>query len=184
MGRGRRGRGDGDKDEATTGRGRRGEGDEAALDTLGEIVDTLPAGRDEVVALAKVIRLVRREGFDRWTRCPWDTRCKCIGTELAVRESVRLMNDLTSGDPDMLICVRNMVVNQFLEEGGDDGEEDERLWGFVTRLTWSQALSTKEIWRAIDAMDDPPRVTRATMPDTEPRGVRPAATVRATTATQ
>ena len=38
-----------------------------------------------------------------------------IGTELAVRESVRLLNDLTFGDPDMPIRVRNVVVNQVLD---------------------------------------------------------------------
>jgi anion-transporting ArsA/GET3 family ATPase len=53
-----------------------------------------------------------------------------IGTELAVRESVRLLNDLTFGDPDMPIRVRNVVVNQVLDGaggagGGDDADGDD-----------------------------------------------------------
>ena len=99
-----------------------------------------------------------------------------IGTELAVRESVRLLNDLTFGDPDMPIRVRNVVVNQVLdseeEEADGDGEKkDEKLQGFVTRLTKSQSSSIEEIHRAVDRLDDPPRVTKVTMMDTEPRGV-------------
>jgi arsenite-transporting ATPase len=35
------------------------------LKDLGEVFDTLPAGTDEVVALAKVINLVKKGGFDR-----------------------------------------------------------------------------------------------------------------------
>ena len=35
------------------------------LGELGEVFDTLPAGTDEVVALAKVISLVKKGGFDR-----------------------------------------------------------------------------------------------------------------------
>ena len=37
----------------------------SALGSIGEIIDTLPAGTDEVVALAKVIQLIRRGNFDR-----------------------------------------------------------------------------------------------------------------------
>ena len=32
---------------------------------LGEVFDTLPAGTDEVVALAKVINLVKKGNYDR-----------------------------------------------------------------------------------------------------------------------
>jgi arsenite-transporting ATPase len=35
------------------------------LKSLGEIFDTLPARTDEVVALAKVVGLVKKGGFDR-----------------------------------------------------------------------------------------------------------------------
>ena len=228
----------------------------STLSSLGEIIDTLPAGTDEVVALAKVIQLIRRGNFDRVvldtaptghtlrmlttpsfladliekilsvskklnsnaavklllasvaTRdnkyddavetaesallkfqvsmydledlfadpAATEFLIVTIGTELAVRESVRLLNDLTFGDPDMPIRVRNVVVNQVLdseeEEADGDGEKkDEKLQGFVTRLTKSQSSSIEEIHRAVDRLDDPPRVTKVTMMDTEPRGV-------------
>lgn len=37
----------------------------STLGSVGELLDTLPAGTDEVVALAKVIQLIRRGQFDR-----------------------------------------------------------------------------------------------------------------------
>lgn len=228
----------------------------AALNSLGEIIDTLPAGTDEVVALAKVVQLVRRSGFDRVVldtaptghtlrmlttpafladliervlavdkkltanpavralisgvaaaqnqkkedvedaaesaraallkfqvsmydledlfADPASTEflIVTIGTELAVRESVRLLNELTFGDPDMPIRVCNVVVNQVLHGGGSGEEEDEqKLRGFVTRLTSSQSSSITAIQGAVDALDTPPRVTKVTMLDMEPRGV-------------
>ena len=100
-----------------------------------------------------------------------------IGTELAVRESVRLMNDLTFGDPDMPIRVRNVVVNQVLDSGNQDDTDEEgnnnneKLQGFVTQLTKSQASSIEQIHRNVDQLANPPRVTKVTMLDTEPRGV-------------
>ena len=232
----------------------------SALGSLGEIIDTLPAGTDEVVALAKVIQLIRRGNFDRvvldtaptghtlrmlttpafladliervlsvsaklnsnaavklllsgamggqQNRARIDDAYESaksallkfqvsmydledmfadpetteflvvtIGTELAVRESVRLLNDLTFGDPEMPIRVRNVVVNQVLDGaggagGGDDADgDDEKLLGYVTRLAASQNSSIREIRRAVDGMDDPPRVTQVMMLDVEPRGV-------------
>eukprot|EP00581_Thalassiosira_minuscula_P007825 CAMPEP_0183703134 /NCGR_PEP_ID=MMETSP0737-20130205/987_1 /TAXON_ID=385413 /ORGANISM="Thalassiosira miniscula, Strain CCMP1093" /LENGTH=864 /DNA_ID=CAMNT_0025929843 /DNA_START=6 /DNA_END=2600 /DNA_ORIENTATION=- len=224
----------------------------STLNSLGEIIDTLPAGTDEVVALAKVIQLVRRNNFDRVvldtaptghtlrmlttpsfladliekvlvvankmnsnaavkmllssaaSRSQYDLDDAAesaksallkfqvsmydledlfadpasteflivtIGTELAVRESARLLNDLTFGDPDMPIRVRNVVVNQVLDSSDGDGEEAEKLQGFVTRLSNSQSSSIEEISGAVDRMDNPPRVTKVTMLDTEPRGV-------------
>jgi len=222
----------------------------STLSSLGEIIDTLPAGTDEVVALAKVIQLIRRGNYDRVvldtaptghtlrmlttpsfladliekvlsvaakmnsnaavkmllasaaTKNKYDLDDAAetaksallkfqvsmydledlfadpasteflivtIGTELAVRESVRLMNDLTFGDPDMPIRVRNVVVNQVLDS--NDGEEDDKLQGFVTRLSTSQASSIQNIHRSLDQLDDPPRLTKVTMLDMEPRGV-------------
>ena len=97
-----------------------------------------------------------------------------IGTELAVRESVRLMNDLTFGDLDMPIRVRNVVVNQVLDSVGNNAEEDgddNKLRGFVARLTNSQSSSIDEIHRNVDQLENPPRVTKVTMLDMEPRGV-------------
>ncbi|KAL7550781.1 hypothetical protein ACHAWF_013993 [Thalassiosira exigua] len=229
----------------------------SAMSSLGEIIDTLPAGADEVVALAKVIQLVRRGKYDRVVldtaptghtlrmlaapsfladlierslsvarkvnsnpavrmllagaardseydlddageaaknallkfqvamydledlfADPESTEflVVTIGTELATRESARLVNDLTFGDPDMPIRVRNVVVNQVLEAVGDDGEmgreeEDEKLRGFATRLAKSQELSVAELRRNVEGIDPPPRVTEATMLDAEPRGV-------------
>ena len=37
----------------------------ATLRELGEVFDTLPAGTDEVVALANVIKIIRKGNFDR-----------------------------------------------------------------------------------------------------------------------
>lgn len=229
----------------------------SALRSLGEMIDTLPAGTDEVVALAKVIQLIRGGNFDRVvldtaptghtlrmlttpsfladliekvllvTRKlnsnaaikmllssaiarnknelnldddvaesaknallkfqvsmydledmfadPTSTEflIVTIGTELAVRESVRLLNELTFGDPDMPIRVRNVVVNQVLDtiDNDDEKECNEKLQGFVTRLTRSQTSSIQEITHAVDRLDNPPRVTKVELLDVEPRGV-------------
>jgi arsenite-transporting ATPase len=96
-----------------------------------------------------------------------------IGTELAVRESVRLLNELTFGDPDMPIRVRNVVVNQVLDTIDNDDEKDcnEKLQGFVTRLTRSQTSSIQEITHAVNRLNNPPRVTKVELLDVEPRGV-------------
>jgi anion-transporting ArsA/GET3 family ATPase len=102
-----------------------------------------------------------------------------IGTELAVRESVRLLNDLTFGDPDMPIRVRNVIVNQVLEniEGGSSNnntnkeEYNNKLRGFVMRLSTSQTSSVLEMNRAVNKLSEPPRITKVTMLDVEPRGV-------------
>ena len=232
----------------------------SALGSIGEIIDTLPAGTDEVVALAKVIQLIRRGNFDRVVldtaptghtlrmlttpafladliervlsvanKLNSNTAVKLllssaikqnrgqvddayesaksallkfqvsmydledmftdpdtteflivtIGTELAVRESVRLLNDLTFGDPDMPIRVRNVIVNQVLEniEDGSSNnntnkeEYDNKLRGFVTRLSTSQTSSVLEMNRAVNKLSEPPRITKVTMLDVEPRGV-------------
>ena len=94
-----------------------------------------------------------------------------IGTELAVRESVRLLNDLTFGDPDMPIRVRSVVVNQVLQSNEENGEDDDKLKGFVTRLTQSQSSSIREIHKAVKGLVKPPRLTEVTYLDMEPRGV-------------
>jgi arsenite-transporting ATPase len=219
----------------------------STLNSLSELIDTLPAGTDEVVALAKVIQLIRRGEFDRVVldtaptghtlrmlttpsfladlierilvvsrklnsnaavkmllssaknkydlddageaaknallkfqvsmydledlfADPASTEflIVTIGTELAVRESVRLLKDLTFGDPDMPIRVRNVIVNQVLEHSDDN---DGNLEAFVTRLAKSQSFSIEEIRRAVDGMSVPPRVTEVSYLDMEPRGV-------------
>ena len=85
------------------------------------------------------------------------------------------MNNLTFGDPDMSIRVRNVVVNPVLEDDnlsdkGDvtEGEERERLQGFVTPLSNSQRASLEAIDRVVNQLNNPLRVTKVTMMDTEP----------------
>ncbi|KAL7460867.1 hypothetical protein ACHAXS_001300 [Conticribra weissflogii] len=223
----------------------------STLRSLGELIDTLPAGTDEVVALAKVIQLIRRGQFDRVVldtaptghtlrmlttpsfladliervlvvskklnsnaavkmllsgvnknkydldeageaaksallkfqvsmydledlfADPSSTEflIVTIGTELAVRESVRLLNDLTFGDPDTPIRVRSVVVNQVLNSDDDESENAEKVQGFVSRLSKSQASSVREIESIVNGMSPSPRMTKVTYLDTEPRGV-------------
>ncbi len=89
-----------------------------------------------------------------------------IRMKLALRESVQLMNNLLFGNPDMDIHVRNMVVNQVLEENGDDIEEDKRLWGFVMRHVRLQVSSVKDMWRAVNGMNNLSHATRVNVLDT------------------
>jgi len=214
------------------------------LRELGEIFDTLPAGTDEVVALAKVVNLVKKGNFDRivldtaptghtlrmlstpgfladlidrvlkiarkvnsnaaikmlitsaasgeeveaaaesaksallsFQLQMWDLEdlfadaeqteflIVTVPTELAVRESVRLLNDLTFEAPDMPIKVRNIVANQVLSEDGTDTET------FLSRVADGQATSILELEAATLAMAQPPTVTKVPYLDTEPRGV-------------
>lgn len=88
-----------------------------------------------------------------------------VPTELAVRESVRLLNDLTFDAPDMPIKVRNVVVNQVLQEDGSDVE------GFLSRVRAGQSSSTDDLMSTINRMGSPPEVTKVHYIDTEPRGV-------------
>jgi len=214
------------------------------LRELGEIFDTLPAGTDEVVALAKVINLVKKGDFDRIVldTAPTGHTLRMlstpgfladlidrilrisqkvnsnaaikmlissassgieveeaaeaakstllsfqlqmydledlfadaeqteflivtVATELAVRESVRLLNDLTFDAPDMPIKVRNIVANQVLSEDGDDIED------FLSRVADGQLVSIKELEAITSSMAKPPTVTKVPYLDTEPRGV-------------
>jgi arsenite-transporting ATPase len=214
------------------------------LKDIGEIFDTLPAGADEVVALAKVVNLVKKGGFDRivldtaptghtlrmlstpgfladlmdrilkiskkinqnpaikmliasaasgedmeaatakaestllsFQLQMWDLEdlfsdpettefmIVTVPTELAVRESVRLLNDLTFEAPDMPIKVRNVVVNKVLSEDGSD------LDTFVTKIQEGQSSSMQILESAIDKMAKKPEVTKVQYLDTEPRGV-------------
>jgi len=214
------------------------------LQELGEIFDTLPAGTDEVVALAKVVNLVKKGGFDRivldtaptghtlrmlstpgfladlidrilaiskkinqnpaikmiiksaargedieaaTTKAEstllsfqiqmWDLEdlfadpdtteflIVTVPTELAVRESVRLLNDLTFEAPDMPIKVRNVVANKVLSEDGSDLET------FVSKVQVGQSSSIQTLEAAIDKMAKKPEVTMIQYLDTEPRGV-------------
>jgi len=218
----------------------------ATLQELENVFDTLPAGTDEVVALAKVVDLVKKGNFDRIVLDTAPTghtlrmlstptfiaelidrllviadkinsnaavkmfitsaaggnneqldsagsfaKSKLISfqlqmydledlfanadqtefvivtvpTELAVRESVRLLNDLTFEAPDMPIKVRNIIANQVLSDNGDDLET------FLSQVKSGQSTSIEKLRVALGTMTDPPRVTRVPYLDTEPRGV-------------
>jgi len=86
-----------------------------------------------------------------------------VPTELAVRESVRLMNDLTFEAPDMPIKVRNVVANQVLRSDGTD------VGGFLSRVGEGEESSVRELREAVNAEDV--TVTEVPYIDTEPRGV-------------
>ncbi len=221
----------------------------ATLQDLEGIFDTLPAGTDEVVALAKVINLVKKGDFDRIVldTAPTGHTLRMLGTpgflaelidrileisrkinentlvktfitnaasgqgvsedqfestqtaaksqligfqlqmydledlfanpdqteflivtvptELAVRESVRLLNDLTFEDPDMPIKVRNIVANQVLKSDGSDIET------FISHLSDSQAGSIANLEQSVGVLANPPKITKVQYLDTEPRGV-------------
>ena len=213
------------------------------LRELGEVFDTLPAGTDEVVALAKVVGLVKKGGFDRIVldTAPTGHTLRMLSTpgfiseliekvlaiaqkvnsnpmvkmmisnasgedldekaqaakrallnfqfqmydledifsnpeqteflivtvptELAVRESVRLLNDLTFEAPDMPIKVRNVVANQVLKEDGSD------VSTFLNRVADGQQSSIVELRAEAVRLGLSIEVTEVPFLDTEPRGV-------------
>ena len=214
------------------------------LRDLEDIFDTLPAGTDEVVALAKIINLVKKGNFDRIVldTAPTGHTLRMlstpgflaelidrllmiaekvnsnaavkmlisgssrgqgietaaetakstllsfqlqmydledlfadaeqteflivtVATELAARESIRLLNDLTFEAPDMPIKVRNIVVNQVLSDDGSDAKT------FISHMAQSQRGSIEELQRYTSALERPPITTKVEFLDTEPRGV-------------
>jgi arsenite/tail-anchored protein-transporting ATPase len=216
------------------------------LQDLESVFDTLPPGTDEIVALAKVVKLVKEGGYDRIVldTAPTGHTTRLLGlpsfladlidrllslagkvssnavvkmlvtsaaggdnvavesaaatakskllsfqvqmfdmedlfsnpdqteflivtipTELAIRESVRLLNDLTFDSPDFPIKVRNIVVNQVLKDDGSD------INTFLTHLSTSQATSTSNLEQFLAQSTDAPRITKVRYLDTEPRGV-------------
>lgn len=218
----------------------------SALRDFGNIFDTLPAGTDEVVALAKVVNLVKKGGFDRIVldTAPTGHTLRMLSTpgflaelidrvlelaqkvnsnaavkmlinsaaggnqdemestataakstllsfqlqmydledmfsnadqteflivtvptELAVRESVRLLNDLTFDAPDMPIKVRNIIANQVLKDDGSD------IGTFLTKVHDGQEASIQDLKAATSQMTTPPVLTEVQYLDTEPRGV-------------
>lgn len=222
------------------------------LRDLEEIFDTLPAGTDEVVALAKIISLVKKGDFDRIVldtaptghtlrmlstpgflaelidrlliiaeRINSNSLVKMfissskraddiesaaetaksqllsfqlqmydledmfanakqteflivtVATELAARESIRLLNDLTFEAPDMPIKVRNLVVNQVLDESesAEAADEGNIAQVFLGHVCKSQCVSIAELERAAGSVAKPPRITQVRYLDTEPRGV-------------
>jgi arsenite-transporting ATPase len=90
-----------------------------------------------------------------------------VPTELAIRESVRLLNDLTFESPEMPIKVRNVVVNQVLSNDDSDARN------FLSHLGSSQRESIKDLKRSALSLlpDKPPTITEVRYLDTEPRGV-------------
>ena len=216
------------------------------LKEVQEVFDTLPAGTDEVVALAKIVNLVKKGGFDRIVLDTAPTghtlrmlstpsfladlierllgitekinsnpavrmllssagraediaaaaeQAKStllrfqlqmydledlfsnpdqseflivtVATELAVRESMRLLNDLTFEAPDMPIKVRNVVINQVLKEDGTDVKT------FLDHVSNSQASSMLDLQNMVSSLPESkaPRITKVSYLDTEPRGV-------------
>lgn len=87
-----------------------------------------------------------------------------IASELAVRESTRLLNDLTFGDPDMPIRVRSVVVNQVLEEG-------KVAEAFMSQVAKTQSSCIEQARMNVKAVSSNPRITEVSYLDTEPRGV-------------
>merc|ERR1712137_1178872 len=88
-----------------------------------------------------------------------------VPTELAVRESVRLLNDLTFDAPDMPIKVRNVVANQVLKDDGSDVDT------FLQKVHAGQADSIQDLRSAASSQPQPPTITEVQYLDTEPRGV-------------
>jgi len=218
----------------------------ATLQDLESVFDTLPPGTDEVVALAKVVKLVKEGKFDRIVldTAPTGHTTRLLGlpsfladlidrllsiankvssntavkmfissaaggdnqaiesaaaeakskllsfqvqmfdmedlfsnpdqteflivtipTELAVRESVRLLNDLTFESPEFPIKVRNIVANQVLKDDGSDVNT------FLSHVSSGQAVSLANLEQALSSLERPPRITKVRYLDTEPRGV-------------
>jgi arsenite-transporting ATPase len=216
------------------------------LQDLESIFDTLPAGTDEVVALAKVVNLIKKGKYDRIVldtaptghtlrmlstpgfladlidrllaiaekvnsnaairmlvsstaggnmeqveaaaanaksrilkfqfdmydledlfSNPDDTEflIVTVATELAARESLRLLNDLTFGTPDMPIKVRNIIVNQVLQDDGSDVQT------FLSHVGDGQRKAIENLEGSLKAFAKPPRITKVPSLDTEPRGV-------------
>jgi len=220
------------------------------LRDLGEVFDTLPAGTDEVVALAKVVGLINKGNFDRIVldTAPTGHTLRMLSTpgfiaelidkvltiarkvnsnsmvkmmlagaggksedldetalaakealvkfqfqmydleelfsnvdqteflivtvptELAVRESVRLLNDLTFESPDMPIKVRHVVVNQVLKNDGSD------VMVFLKRVADGQKSSIRELRSAAEIIGSSgsgasAEIIEVPYLDTEPRGV-------------
>lgn len=216
------------------------------LQDLESVFDTLPPGTDEIVALAKVVKLVKEGNFDRIVldTAPTGHTTRLLGlpsfladlidrllsiagkvssnaaikmfissaaggdsealdskaaaakaellsfqlqmydmedlfanpdqteflivtvpTELAVRESVRLLNDLTFQSPEFPIKVRNIVVNQVLRDDGSDVNT------FLSVVSDGQKVSMSSLEQALNLVEDPPKITKVRYLDTEPRGV-------------
>ena len=238
----------------------------STLRELQEVFDTLPAGTDEVVALAKIVNIIKNGDFDRivldtaptghtlrmlstpsfladlmerlllisdkinsnsairlfmrstlsstssTTPQDFETATEqaksallkfqfqmydledlfsnpnqteflivTIATELAVRESMRLLNDLTFEAPDMPIKVRNVIINQVLRHVDTDNDDNEKkdndgtteIQTFLSHVSTTQAKSILELEDMVSTlpMEEQPIITKVPYLDTEPRGV-------------
>merc|ERR1712137_1154843 len=76
-----------------------------------------------------------------------------VPTELAVRESSRLLNDLTFEAPDMPIKVRNVVVNQVLKDDSSD------VSIFLKKVASSQQSSIQELRGETHKLGTPVEIT-------------------------
>lgn len=88
-----------------------------------------------------------------------------IPTELAARESVRLLNDLTFEAPDMPIKVKNIVVNQVLKDDGSDIDT------FLSHINESQLTAVQRLENGLSSGAVSTHITKVPYLDTEPRGV-------------
>jgi arsenite-transporting ATPase len=88
-----------------------------------------------------------------------------IPTELAVRESVRLLNDLTFEAPDQPIKVRHVVANQVLRDDNSD------VGLFLNRLRETQRSSMSQLRQFLEDDHGDIQLTEVAYLDTEPRGV-------------
>ena len=246
----------------------------STLQELQEVFDTLPAGTDEVVALAKIVNIIKNGDFDRivldtaptghtlrmlstpsfladlmerlllisdkinsnsairlfmrstlstssattrTTPQDFETATEqaksallkfqfqmydledlfsnpnqteflivTIATELAVRESMRLLNDLTFKAPDMPIKVRNVIINQVLRHVDNDNDDNDKkqdnhndddgsteIQTFLSHVSTTQAKSILELEDMVSTlpMEEQPIITKVPYLDTEPRGV-------------
>jgi arsenite/tail-anchored protein-transporting ATPase len=222
---------------------------------LQDIFDTLPAGTDEVVALAKIINLVKKGGFDRIVldTAPTGHTLRMLSTpgfladlierllrisdklnsnsmvqlmllgttsaqrreeiqnaveaakstllsfqfqmydledlfanaqqtefmivtvptELAVRESIRLLNDLTYESPDMPIKVRNVIINQVLNDESDNDSTE----SFLSHISATQRNAIYDLQQFVQtnaaSNKSPSSIVLSQIPylDLEPRGV-------------
>lgn len=96
------------------------------LRELGEVFDTLPAGTDEVVALAKVVNLVKRGGFDRIVLDTAPT-----GHTLRMLSTPGFLADLID---------RVLAISQKINENMAVKVSKTTLWEISYFETWSHAF--------------------------------------------
>jgi arsenite-transporting ATPase len=89
-----------------------------------------------------------------------------VATELAVRESARLLNELTFAEPEMQVKVRNVVVNQVLK----DDDSDTRAFFSHVRGTQSKAIQELESYLS-STPGKATHIAKIQLLDAEPRGV-------------